>query len=89
MSYIIKDNEIIAKTKQYIKSGTIVRFGYCVCDENIDRNRDYNLVNSKVGKISNAKKWDKMSELMHCASIDYSKNCGEDAYLIVGETFKF
>ena len=62
-AYIItKDfhgEKMVAQVDTDAKSGTIVEYGHVVCDEEINANRDYNLVNPQSGKISRAKKWEK------------------------------
>ena len=61
MSFIISsDNQLIAKVSEVLKSGTQVRFSAHTCAEAIDANREFNLVNAAWGKISNAKKWEKV-----------------------------
>jgi hypothetical protein len=56
-SYILDcDDTVIAKTDKYEKSGTRVMYSRYVCEEAIDANREYNLVNSSIGRISNSKK---------------------------------
>lgn len=61
-AYIIaKDfhgEKLIARVDTDLKSGASIEYGHCVCDEAINANRDKNLVNAKIGKISRAKKWD-------------------------------
>lgn len=58
MSYIIKNNAIIAKTSEALKSGAVVEYAFHTCKEEINADREFNLVNAKTAKISNAKKWD-------------------------------
>lgn len=59
MSYIISNHgELIAKTEAHLPSAASVRYGQERSREEIDANREYNLVNAKDGKISNAKRWD-------------------------------
>lgn len=54
MSYIISDGELIAKTEIDYASGRSVRFSATTTNDG------YSLVNAASGKISNAKKWDKV-----------------------------
>lgn len=62
MSFIIRNNELIAETKGDFKSGEEVFFAYEKCEEAIDANREFNLVNQRTGKISNAKKWERKAK---------------------------
>lgn len=59
MAYIIKDNRVIASVDTELKNGTVVKFAYNKCTESIDARRDFNLVNSLVGKVSRAKRWER------------------------------
>lgn len=59
MSYIISDGELIAKTQIDYSGGRSVRFSTTTASDG------YSLVNAASGKISNAKKWDKV----------YKKSC--------------
>lgn len=59
MSFIIINGNLIAKTEEKIKSGTMVSFSYQRTKEKINASRQWNLLNSRMGKISNAKKLDK------------------------------
>jgi hypothetical protein len=61
MSYLIRNNAIIAHTTKNLKSGEIVEYAYDTTISSIDANRDCELVNAREAKISNAKKWDKIS----------------------------
>ncbi|NLD15867.1 MAG: hypothetical protein GX665_12400 [Gammaproteobacteria bacterium] len=59
MSYIIKNNQVIAKIKnKQLPSGQEVSYSGVVCEEKINASRGYNLVSAQYGKISNAKKWE-------------------------------
>jgi len=60
MSYIIYKGELIAKTDEYLKSGSTVEFSHTLTKERINANREYQLVNADYAKISNAKKWEKI-----------------------------
>lgn len=58
MSYLINSNgKLVAATSETLKSGSIVKVGYHKVKEEIDANRDYNLLNAFDCKVSNAKKW--------------------------------
>lgn len=58
MSYIIKNNAVIAKIDATLESGVSVAFASNTCKEEIDAARELNLVNAKSATISNAKKWE-------------------------------
>lgn len=58
-AYLIEDGYVICTVNTELKNGTSVRFGYETCEEALDANRDFNLVNARDAKISRAKKWDK------------------------------
>jgi|SaaInlStandDraft_3_1057020.scaffolds.fasta_scaffold25999_4 hypothetical protein len=61
MSYIIsKDNKLIAKTPKPIRSGESVLYAYDSSSNKINANRSIDLVDARVGTISNAKKWNKV-----------------------------
>lgn len=68
MSYIISnDNELIAKVRAGEQPpGLEVKYGFEKSKEAINAARDYNLVNARTGKISNAKKWDKVFAESEC-----------------------
>jgi len=55
MSYLISNGQLICTVSDR-KSGDVI-FSYSKVYENLDANREFNLVNAKDGKISNAKKW--------------------------------
>lgn len=69
MSYLIKNNNVIAETSKFIKSGTIVNYSYHSIDESINANFDKTLVNSQHAKVSNAKKYDVANELRTSAIV--------------------
>lgn len=60
MSYLIKNNEVIAKTSETLKSGLEVRFSNTITKNTFNANIESDLVNAAYAKISNAKKWDKV-----------------------------
>lgn len=61
-AYIIQNDTVIASVKTELKSGTSVKFSAMKVKEEIDANRDFNLVNAMPGKISRAKRWDKEAD---------------------------
>ena len=63
MSYLIKNNQLIATSNISLKSGRIVNAAWSVCNEELNANRDQNLVNSFDVKISNAAKWKREAAL--------------------------
>jgi hypothetical protein len=67
-AYIIKDETIIATVETELKNGELVEFAYQHCEEKINASRAFNLINSKNGKISRARKWSKQSEYCHLDS---------------------
>lgn len=58
MSYLIKNDEVIATTSETLKSGQVVQAAWDTTEESINADRDVNLVNAFDVKVSNAKKWD-------------------------------
>jgi hypothetical protein len=62
MSYIIRNDKVIAETLETIKSGTTVQYSFASVEEAINANRELNLVNARSAKISNAKKWHKEAQ---------------------------
>ena len=74
MSYLIANGEVIC-TVQDRKSGDVI-FSYSKVDENLDANREFNLVNARNGKISNAKKWHKFDVM------DIGKEINQDEYYV-------
>jgi hypothetical protein len=61
MSYIISNGQLIATTAETLKSGESVVYSSQTCVESINASREFNLVNQKSAKISNAKKWERDS----------------------------
>jgi hypothetical protein len=55
LKYIIANNYPVAFVRTETKGS--VRYGFKAVREEIDANRELNLVNAKSGKISEAKKW--------------------------------
>ena len=74
MSFLIKDNKLIAKVADR-ESGDVM-FSYVKTEEDIDANREFNLVNAQHGKISNAKKWEKSE------CFDLGKEINDDEYFV-------
>ncbi len=58
MSYIIANNQIVAKINAEVASGAQVQFSRVRTEDQINAARVWNLVNAQTGKISNAAKWD-------------------------------
>jgi uncharacterized protein (UPF0264 family) len=56
-AYIISNDTVIASVKTDIKNGTVVAYSTQKVKEEIDANRDFNLVSAINGKISRAKRW--------------------------------
>lgn len=56
-AFIISNNEIVAQVATDLKNQSSVRFSNKKIKEEINANREYNLVNAAHGKISRAKKW--------------------------------
>jgi hypothetical protein len=78
MSYLIKDGQLIAATSKALKSGDMVRVAYDTVKEEIDANREYNLLNGFDCKVSNAKKWEKEFNNSECG---YSSEINEGEFL--------
>ncbi len=57
-AYIIKNGDIVCSLDTDLENGTVVRYAFDKSKEELDANREYNLVNEKTGKISRAKKYD-------------------------------
>ena len=55
---IIRNNELVAHCKTSLKNGENIEYAYELCPERINLNREHNLVNALVGKISRNKKFD-------------------------------
>jgi hypothetical protein len=62
-AYILNtDGTPVAITNTNLRGGAIVRWGWQRCEERLNPNREWNLVNARNGKISRAKRHD--SELV-------------------------
>lgn len=53
-AYLIKNGNLIATVYTDLKNGTVVEYGYHLCKEKINANRQYNLLNTRSAKISRA-----------------------------------
>lgn len=58
MSYIIKNNAIVAKLNAELASGTEVSYSFAKVAEEINAARDFNLVGARTATIGNGAKWD-------------------------------
>ena len=56
MSYLIKNNTVIAISSNFFKAGDC-EYAFSSTQETINANFKKSLVNSSTAKISNAKKW--------------------------------
>ena len=56
-AYIIRNGEVIAETKTELKNGASVKYAFEKCEEALNANREFNLVNARTAKISRNKKW--------------------------------
>jgi len=74
MSYLIANGEVIC-TVPNRKSGDVV-FSYCKVEETLNSNREFNLINTRNGKISNAKKWHKFDV------VDIGAEINQDEYYV-------
>ena len=70
MSYLVRNKKAVARTAEKQISGKHVKISTELCREEIDANRDYNLVNYKTAKISNSKIYDKLDELGYITNKD-------------------
>ena len=70
MSYLIKNDRVIAETSLTLKSGEEVRYSNTLTKDKINANREFSLVNADYAKISNAKKWRKDEIYDHAALIN-------------------
>ncbi|MCA6941348.1 hypothetical protein LF927_09140 [Pectobacterium polaris] len=58
-AYIIFNSSVAAVVGTEIANGANVTFSTVKAKEEINANRDFNLVNAHSGKISRAKRWEK------------------------------
>ena len=61
-AFIISNNEIIAQVTTDLKNRASVIFANQKSKEEINANREYNLINAENAKISRAKKWFDMAK---------------------------
>lgn len=71
-AYIIRNNKFIATIDTDLKNGAEVAYAFNRCEEKINANREWNLVNAKYGKVSRAKKWQKEAALSNETGISIS-----------------
>lgn len=57
MSYIIKNNEVIAETRETLKSGTTVEYAFDTSTDALHADQRKILVNARTARISNAEKY--------------------------------
>jgi len=76
-SFIIANNALVAQCREFHASGEVVRFSAQLCAEKIDASREFNLVNARAGKISNAKKWAAVASRIEDIEIARQINPGE------------
>lgn len=67
-AYIICNNEAVATVTTDLKNGAEVEFSSVIVKEAINQAREFNLVNSRWGKISRAKKWSKKA--IHALAVE-------------------
>lgn len=77
MTFIIANNQIVAKVKTTVAPGTTVRYSTQRTAEAIDAAREWNLVNASTGKISDAAKWHRQWDAM-CAEEQGDHGTGEE-----------
>ena len=56
-AFIVSNNEIVAQVTTDLNNQATVIFSNKKAKEEINANREYNLINASHGKISRAKKW--------------------------------
>lgn len=59
IAYIIRNNTVIATVSTGLPNGTEIQYSHEKIREELDANRDYNLLNAKSAKISRAQRWEK------------------------------
>ena len=80
MSYLISENGcVFAETTEKLKSGTTVRASFMVTDDAMNTDREFNLVNAGIYRVSNTKKHDNNTLLYACAT---AINGGNDEFLL-------
>lgn len=75
--FIIANNSIIAKINAPAEVGASVKFSSQRCEEAINASREWNLVNARDGKISDAAKWHKVWARMEESRAAVEINPGE------------
>ena len=75
--FIVANNSIIAKINAAAQAGEYVKFSSQRCEEAINASREWNLVNARNGKISNAVKWHKIWDRMADCRYAVEINPGE------------
>ena len=66
MSYLIQNDQLIARVEENLKSGEEVRYSNTKTKDSVNANREFSLVNAEYAKVSNAKKWDKAYRESNC-----------------------
>ena len=66
MSYLIQNDQLVARVEENLKSGEEVRYSNTKTTDVINSNREFSLVNAEYAKVSNAKKWDKVYRESNC-----------------------
>ena len=57
-AYIVTlDNKLVCRVKTDLPSGAVVEYSTQKCENALNANIEYDLVNASKGKISRAKKW--------------------------------
>lgn len=89
MSYLISNGKLVAYTSEQLKSGELVRVAYNITQDSIYE-FNYLLVNARMAKVSNAKKWDsspamKYGELQLACLVNDNAGTYKDYYIGHGE----
>ena len=79
MSFIINSSDsLVAEITDNLKSGTTIIYSFNRTINVLNANRDFDLVNPVVAKISNAKKWEKC----YGNSLVLSEKIAENEYFL-------
>lgn len=78
-AFIISNNEIIAQVTTDLKNQSAVTFSTQKVKEEINANREWNLLNAANGKISRAKKWFDKSKTQ---DVNFGTELNEGEFLI-------
>ena len=79
MSYLIsKNGELLAEVPA--QKSRSIQYSYVRVVEEINTNREYSLVNARSGKISNAKKWEKIARY---SILDSAEEINENEFYII------